>query len=164
MATDINEELGNIYNQARMAINDDLKTQFHNAAQTRNQAFRQLNNNANARHALYSGMPAATQMQYDQNTYLPGIATMTANAIARQQNNQEQWDNYMDYINELNEQANYYNGLASDAQSQYNDLNSMVTSNGGSNAAGGLTEKPTSPSTSTGNSAYQSFASGGGSW
>lgn len=142
MATDINEELSNIYKQARMAVDDDLKQQFYNAAQTRNQAFRQLNNNANARHSLFSGMPAATQMQYDRNTYLPGIATATTQAIARQQSNQEQWDQYMAYVKELNEQADYYNNLANEAAGNTAKINEALNNAGTTQAAGGMKEKP----------------------
>lgn len=163
MATDINEELSNIYNQAKMAINDDLKQNFYNAAQARTQAFRQLNNKANAQHALYSGMPAATQMQYDQSTYLPGTATMVTNAIAKQQSNQEQWDNYMEYVNQLNEQADYYNNLANEANSKSGDIKSLqskLTQTGATQGAAGLSTKPTS--SSSGN-AYTDFG-GGSSW
>lgn len=146
MATDINEELNNIYNAAKQAINDDLKQNFYNAAQARNQAFRQLNNNANARHALYSGMPAATQMQYDRDTFLPGTATMVTNAIAKQQSNQEQWDKYMEYVGQLNEQAAYYNNLANQANNKANNVQALkdkLTSVGNTQAASGLTQKPT---------------------
>lgn len=104
----MNEELANIFNSAKQALNDDLKTNFASAVQARTQAFRQLNNKANASHALFSGMPSAMQMQYDSNTYLPNTATMAAQAIAKQEQNQEKWDQYMKQINQLNEQANYY--------------------------------------------------------
>lgn len=130
MATDINEELSNIYNAAKQALNDDLKLTYYNAAQTRNQAFRALNNSANANHSLYSGMPAATQMQYDQSTYLPGIATATTRAIAKQKENQEGWDEYMAYVKQLNEQASYYNNLASQASSAAKAMNAAGVGNG----------------------------------
>lgn len=157
MATDINEELSNIYNQAKMAINDDLKQNFYNAANARNQAFRQLNNKANAQHALYSGMPAATQMQYDQQTYLPGTATMVTNAIAKQQSNQEQWDNYMDYIAELNKQADYYNNLANEANNKSGEIQGLqdkLNSVGNTQGAAGMSSKP---STQSSNNAYTNF-------
>lgn len=166
MATDINEELGNVYNAAKQAINDDLKQNFYNAAQARTQAFRQLNNNANARHALYSGMPAATQMQYDRDTYLPGTATMVTNALARQQSNQEQWDKYMDYVQELNKQADYYNNLASKTQSGIGEINAALDKVGTSKGAGGLTKKPAD--TKTQSSTILDFggsaSGGGGGW
>lgn len=108
----MNEELSNVYNAARQALADDLKQNFYNATEARTRAFRQLNNNANARHAMYSGVPAATQMQYDRDTYLPGTATMAAQALSKQQQNQEAWDSYMDYIKKLNEQAQEYNKAA----------------------------------------------------
>lgn len=117
MATDINEQVSNMFNAAKQALNDDLKQNFYNAAKNRTQAFRQLNNNANANHSLYSGVPAASQMQYDQQTYLPGAATLAEKAIAKQQSNQESWDSYMKYIKNLQEQTNYYNSLASQNQS-----------------------------------------------
>lgn len=111
MATDINEQVKNAFNAAKQALNDDLKQNFYNAAQARNYAFRQLNNNANARHSLYSGTPAAAQMQYDQQTYLPGAAAMAERAIQKQLENQDKWDQYMEYIKKLNDQTNYYNNL-----------------------------------------------------
>lgn len=119
MATDINEQVSNMYNAAKQALNDDLRQNFYNAAISRNMAFRKLNNSANAKHAMYSGMPAATQMSYDQDTFLPGTASMAQQALAKQKENQDAWDEYMAYIKQLNEQANYYNNLASDLNSKY---------------------------------------------
>lgn len=158
MATDINEELSNVYNAAKQAINDDLKLNFYNAAQTRNQAFRQLNNQANAQHAMYSGVPAGLQMQYDQKTYIPGVATAVTNAIAKQQSNQEQWDKYMEYVQQLNEQANYYNNLANEVGQKSGDLQNALNNAGTTQAASGLSTKP-STSTSSGN-AYTTFSQG----
>lgn len=135
----MNEELANIYNSAKAAIADDLKNNLYNATEARVQAFRQLNNNANAKHALYSGMPSATQMQYDRETYLPNAATMAVKALAKQQQNQENWDSYMNYVKELNEQADYYNNLA--------------------NQLGGATSQYQKATAST-NSAYSNFSQG----
>lgn len=115
MATDINEQVSNAYNAAKQALNDDLRQQLYSATQARNQAFRQLNNKANANHAMYSGAPAGMQMQYDAGTYLPGIASAASNALKKYKENQESWDKYMDYVNQLNSQADYYNSLASQA-------------------------------------------------
>lgn len=148
MAADINEQLSNMYNAAAKAIQDDLQVNFYNAAQARNQAFRQLNNQANAQHSLFSGMPAATQMQYDQGTYLPGAATLAQQAIAKQQTNQENWDEYMDYIKELQEKAAEYNNAAS-------ELNNTNTS-----AAGMVGKEGTTSSGGVSESTMQSFANG----
>lgn len=112
MATDINEQISNMYRAAQAALNDDLKQNFYSAVQARNTAFRQLNNSANARHAMYSGMPAASMAQYDASTLLPGASSMAMTAIKRQTENQEQWDKYMAYVKDLNEQADYYNKAA----------------------------------------------------
>lgn len=124
MATDINEQVSNMFNAAKQALNDDLKQNFYNAAATRTQAFRQLNNSANNRHAMFSGMPAATQMQYDQSTFLPGAASLAEKAIQKQQNNQDAWDEYMEYITNLQEQTDYYNSLASQNNSAASAYNS----------------------------------------
>ena len=119
MAQDINEQVSNMFNAAKQALNDDLKQNFYNAAVNRNMAFRQLNNSANSKHALFSGMPAGQQMTYDRDTFLPGAASMAQRAIAKQRANQDAWDDYMEYIKGLNEQANYYNGLADEVKSKY---------------------------------------------
>ena len=119
MATDINEQVSNMFNAAKQALNDDLKQNFYNAAVNRNMAFRQLNNNANANHSLYSGVPAGKQMAYDRDTFLPGIASMAERALSKQKENQDAWDEYMAYIKKLNDQANYYNGLANDIKAKY---------------------------------------------
>lgn len=117
MATNINEEVSNAYEAAKQALNDDLKQNFYNAAQARMNAFRQINNNKNAAHALYSGAPAAAQMQYDAETYVPGLGTALVQAVEKQEQNQKTWDDYMDYVTKLNEQANYYRNLANQANS-----------------------------------------------
>lgn len=117
MATNINEEVSNAYNAAKQALNDDLKQNFYNAAQARMTAFRQINNTVNGNHALYSGMPAAAQIQYDAETYVPGLGTALIRSIEKQEENQKTWDDYMEYITKLNEQANYYRGLADQANS-----------------------------------------------
>lgn len=166
MAKDINEELSNVYNAAKQAINDDLKLNFYNAAQARNQAFRQLNNQANAQHAMYSGMPAGLQMQYDQQTYLPGAATAVTNAIAKQQSNQEQWDKYMDYVTQLNDQANYYRDLANQANASTSDLQNKLTQAGVTTGAGGYTQQPTVKQGTSNRTqgAINQFSGGGGGW
>lgn len=102
------EQLSNIYKEAQKALTDDLRTNFYNAVQARTQAFRQLNNKANANHALFSGAPAGAQMQYDQKTLFPNTNHMALQAITKQQQNQEHWDSYMDYVGKLNKQAAEY--------------------------------------------------------
>lgn len=117
MATNINEEVSNAYNAAKQALNDDLKQNFYNAAQARMTAFRQINNNANASHALYSGVPAASQMQYDASKYVPGLGTALVTSLEKQEKNQETWDKYMKYVNGLNAEANKYKNMASQLNS-----------------------------------------------
>lgn len=128
MAIDINEQVSNMFNAAKQALNDDLKQNFYNAAVNRNNAFRQLNNAANSKHALFSGMPAGQQMMYDRDTFLPGAASMAQKALAKQKENQDAWDEYMAYIKQLNEQADYYNGLANDIKSKYDSYASYAGS------------------------------------
>lgn len=119
MATDINEQVSNMFNAAKQALNDDLRQNYYNAAITRNTAFRQLNNTANARHAMFSGMPSGQQMAYDRDKFLPGLATMAVKALAKQEENQQAWDKYMGYIKGLDEQAKYYNNLANETKKKY---------------------------------------------
>ena len=142
MATNINEEVSNAYEAAKQALNDDLKQNFYNAAQTRMTAFRQINNNKNASHTLYSGAPAAAQMQYDAETYVPGLGTALVKAVEKQEENQKTWDDYMDYVSQLNEQADYYKNLANQANSAASSYNNAVAGLK-SNAVAGLKEKPT---------------------
>ena len=125
---DINEQVSNMYNAAKQALTNDLKQDFYNAAQSRVQAFRQINNSANARHAMFSGAPAAGQMQYDQSKFLPGIATAATQAINKQEQMQENWDKYMDYIKQMNEQADKYNNLANELNSKAAQLSGSYTS------------------------------------
>lgn len=127
MATNINEEVSNAYEAAKQALNDDLKQNFYNAAQARMTAFRQINNSKNATHSLYSGAPAAAQMQYDSGTYIPGLGTELVKAVEKQEQNQETWDKYMDYIKKMNDQAAYYRNLANQAnQAAYNYNNAVA--------------------------------------
>ena len=143
MATDINEQVSNAFNAAKQALNDDLKQDLYNATIARTTAYRQLNNSANAQHAMYSGAPAGAQAQYDSSTYLPGIATAAQQALSKYETNQETWDEYMEYITELNEQADYYNNLA-------NELTSKTTgTTSGTSTSAGFSSNPT-----------ESFASG----
>lgn len=108
MATTMQDQVSNIYNEAQKALSDDLRQNFYNAVENRTQAFRQLNNNANKNHSLFSGAPAGSQMRYDQETLFPNTASMAQQAIYKQQQNQESWNSYMDYVSQLNEQAAEY--------------------------------------------------------
>lgn len=153
MATNINEEVSNAYNAAKQALNDDLKQNFYNAAQARMTAFRQINNAKNATHTLYSGAPAAAQMQYDANTYVPGLGTALVRAVEKQESNQKTWDEYMDYVTKLNDQANYYRNLANQANSAAEKY--TVTGQ----AIAGFKEKPTG-NINDQNSSMGVFASG----
>ena len=143
MAIDINEQVSNAYTAAKQALNDDLKQQLYSATQARNEAYRKINNNANAQHAMFSGVPTGGQMQYDAGTYLPSIASMATTAMEKYKSNQENWDQYMAYIKQLNDQAAYYNSQAA-------KLKSATGHVGTSNS--GFTEDM---------SASSSFASGG---
>ena len=134
MATNINEEVSNAFNAAKQALNDDLKQNFYNAAQARMTAFRQINNNANANHALFSGVPAAQQMQYDASKYVPGLGTALVTSLEKQEKNQETWDKYMKYVSGLNAEADKYKNLAS-------QLNSAAQQYG--SATAGLKSIPT---------------------
>lgn len=140
MATNINEEVNNAYNAAKQALNDDLKQNFYNAAQARMTAFRQINNNKNASHSLYSGAPAAAQMQYDAEKYVPGLGTALVRSLEKQEQNQQTWDKYMAYVKGLNAEADKYRKAAAEAQQgAYNY----------SNATAGFTNKPDSTKIST---------------
>ena len=114
------EELANIYKDAQKALTDDLRQNFYGAVQARTQAYRQLNNKANYNHALFSGVPAGSQMQYDQQTLFPNTNKMALTAIQKQQENQESWDQYMDYVNKLNSQAEEYYANAAKLKSATN--------------------------------------------
>ena len=148
MALDINEQVSNAYNAAKQALNDDLKQNLYNATKARVQAFRQINNNANANHSLYSGAPAGMQMNYDQQTYIPNIGKMAVNALTKQEENQEKWDKYMAYIKELQDQANYYNNLTSQIPS--------------STGAGYTTPPNTSETSDSAKKEFSGNSSGGG--
>jgi hypothetical protein len=155
MATNINEEVSNAYDAAKQALNDDLKQNFYNAAQARMTAFRQINNNKNASHSLYSGAPAAAQMQYDANTYVPGLGTALVKSLEKQEQNQQTWDKYMAYVKNLNAEAAKYRNAAAQADSAtYNYTNAVA----------GFKNKPTGNINSDYSSTVDfSAGSGGGS-
>ena len=126
MALDINTQVANAYDAAKQALNDDLKQNFYNAAQARMTAFRQINNNANAQHSLYSGRPMAAQMQYDATEYVPGLGSAVVKAINQQETNQKNWDDYMEYVNELNNAAAKYRNAANNNNAGANAYNNAV--------------------------------------
>lgn len=150
MAIEVSEQLNTMYAEAQKAINQDLRQNFYDAAQTRNQAFRQMNNQANASHSLYSGAPAGMQMQYDQNTFLPGTATLAQQAINRQINNQQSWDEYMEYLKQVNEQIAEYQKQTSNLNSNTEAINNAVNA-GNASTSGGLKSNP---------NAQENFANG----
>lgn len=100
-----NQVIENIFNQAKLALGLDARTQLYNMAQNRTQNFRQINQRANARKAMFSGMPAAMQMQHDATVTIPTGVNIIANNAQRMQQNQEQWNQYAKYIKELSEQT-----------------------------------------------------------
>lgn len=104
-----NQVLENIFNQAKLAMGLDTKTQLYNMAQGRTQAFRQINQRANQRGAMFSGMPAAMQLQHDASVTIPTGVNIVANATQKMQQNQEQWDEYAKYIKDLGEQTEELN-------------------------------------------------------
>lgn len=122
------EQLANIYKEAQKALSDDLRQNFYDAVNARTYAFRQYNNKLNKNHALFSGAPTGVQMQYDMKTLFPNTNAAAVQAIARQQSNQESWDEYMDYVQKLNDQAAYYNNLASSLHYQPQEVTPGSTS------------------------------------
>ena len=100
-----NQVLQNIFNQSKLALGLDAKTQLYNLAQGRTQAFRRINQQANARGAMFSGMPAAMQMQQDATVTIPTGVNVIANAAQKMQENQEQWNQYAKYIKELQDKT-----------------------------------------------------------
>ena len=100
-----NQVVKNIFDQAKLALGLDAKTQLYNMAQGRTQSFRQINQQANARKAMFSGMPAAMQMHHDATVTIPTGVNIVANTAQKMQQNQEQWDQYAKYIKELESQT-----------------------------------------------------------
>ena len=92
-----------IFQAAQAALKNDAKQTLASGAQARQHQFRMINNNANSRHMLFSGAPKAAQMQYDQNTFIPNMATSVVNSIQKQAENQEGWDKFAAGIKELND-------------------------------------------------------------
>lgn len=97
--------LQNIFNQAKLAISNDAQTKLYNTLQGRTQAFRKINQRANQRHTMFSGAPAAQQLQYDAATTIPTGVKLVADAAQKMQTNQEQWNKYTEYVKEMNDKA-----------------------------------------------------------
>lgn len=123
------EQLSNIFKEAQKALTDDLRQNFYNAVNNRTTAFRQLNQKANYNHSLFSGAAKGQQMAYDRDTLLPNTATMAQQAISRQMQNQESWNEYMDYVKQLNQQAAEYAKNAS----QMNSIAEQYSKNSSAN-------------------------------
>ena len=96
------EVLQNIFNQAKLALSNDARTKLYNTMQNRTTAFRQINQQANARHAMFSGMPAAMQMQKDASFTIPTGVKIVSDAAQQMQQNQEAWNEYLNYVKKLN--------------------------------------------------------------
>lgn len=96
----------NIFNQAKLALSNDAQTKLFNTLQGRTQGFRKINQKVNQRHAMFSGMPAAQQLQYDASTTIPTGAKIVADTAQKMMNNQQQWDKYAEYVKEMNDKAN----------------------------------------------------------
>lgn len=92
-----------IFQAAQAALKGDAKQILSSGVQARQQSFRQINNQANARHMMFSGAPKAAQMQYDAGTFIPTMASSIVEGITRQAQNQESWDKFAQGIKELNE-------------------------------------------------------------
>ena len=138
------EQLANIYKEAQKALSDDLRQNFYDAVNARTLAFRQYNNKLNKNHALFSGAPTGVQMQYDMNTLFPNTNAAAVQAIAKQQSNQESWDEYMEYVTDLNNQAAYYNNLA--ASTGYQPQTQATGSNSTYKNSSAYAEKDEKPS------------------
>lgn len=92
-----------IFQAAQAALKNDARQVLASGSQARQQQFRMINNQANSRHMLFSGAPKAAQMQYDQNTFIPNMASSVVQSITKQAENQESWDKFASGIKELNE-------------------------------------------------------------
>jgi hypothetical protein len=97
-----------IINDAKLALQGDIRSQLAAGSQQRNAAFKQLNEKANASHMMFSGMPMGTQMAYDQNTFIPNMASAVVKGVQTQIQNQESWDDIMAKIKELTESTAQY--------------------------------------------------------
>lgn len=94
-----------IFQAAQAALKSDAKQVLASGAQARQQEFRKINNAANTRHMLFSGAPKAAQMQYDQSTFIPNMASSVVSSIQKQAENQSSWDKFAEGIKEMNDYA-----------------------------------------------------------
>lgn len=91
-----------IFQQATTALKNDARQALLTGANARKQSFAKINNNANAKHMLHSGMPAARQLEYDQGTFIPSMASTVVKAVTNQAENQEAWDKFAGEIQKMN--------------------------------------------------------------
>jgi isocitrate dehydrogenase kinase/phosphatase len=101
----MDSSLQQIFNAAKDALRADAKQTILSGMQSRQNQFAKINNQANSRHMLFSGMPKAMQMQYDQSTFIPNMASSVVSAIKSQAENQKRWDEFAANIKEMNDAA-----------------------------------------------------------
>lgn len=94
-----------IFNQAQQALKQDAQQTLLNGYQARQAQFANINQAANAKKMLFSGVPAARQMSYDSGTFIPNMASQVVKSIQNQKANQEAWDKYAKNIKEMNDAA-----------------------------------------------------------
>lgn len=94
-----------IFQAAQAALKGDAKQILSSGVQARQQQFKMINNKANSRGMLFSGAPKAAQMQYDQGTFIPNMASGVVQSIQKQAENQASWDKFAGGIKELNDYA-----------------------------------------------------------
>ena len=99
----MDSSLAAIFQAAQNALKNDAKQTLLGGAQARQQQFAAINNRQNARHMLFSGAPKARQMQYDQGTFIPNMASSVVQAITKQADNQQRWDEFAENIKKLND-------------------------------------------------------------
>ena len=106
------QSLQNVFNAAQDALKMDAKQTLLSGAQARQNQFAVINNQANAQHGLFSGVPAARQMQYDASTFIPNMASQVVKAIQNQASNQEAWDKFAQSLKEINANTDEINAAA----------------------------------------------------
>ena len=108
----MDQSLQAIFNAAQDALKMDAKQILLSGAQARQNQFAMINNKANAKHGLFSGVPAARQMQYDATTFVPNMASQVVKSIQNQAKNQEAWDKLAQSLKEINANTNEINAAA----------------------------------------------------
>ena len=94
-----------IFQAAQAALKGDAKQILSSGVQARQHQFRKLNSGLNAKGMIFSGAPKAAQMQYDQQTFIPTMASGIVNSITQQADNQERWEKFAEGIKEMNNYA-----------------------------------------------------------